>query len=187
MWGTKNRHLTPSSSGLCRSEVGLPCRQRAHFVMQNWFADIAFPVLFSSAVARIGLWVGASIVYRKSRGKPLFSRKPSDAVFFEANGSGHSNRNLLTKLGGARNCLSVAVTKEAVLTQSQFPSSLMFLPEVYDLEHKIQRRHLRSVTPKKLLFGRSVELEFTTLEGESRSIELCLRGLDRFLEVLTSR
>jgi hypothetical protein len=153
--------------------------------MQGWFADIAFPVLLSSAVARIGLWVGASIVYRKSRGKPLFSRKPPDAIFFEANGSGHSNRNLLTKVGGARNCLSVAVTEEAVLIQPRFPFSLMFLPEVYDLEHKIQRRHLCSVTPKKMLFGRSVELEFTTLEGESRSIELCLRGLDRFLEALT--
>jgi hypothetical protein len=63
----------------------------------------------------------------------------------------------------------------------------MFLPEIYDLEHKIQRSHLRAVIPKKVLFGRSVELEFTTLEGESRSIELCLRGLDRFLEALTSR
>jgi hypothetical protein len=155
--------------------------------MESWFADIAFPVLFGSAVARIGLWLGASIVYRKSRGKPLFSRKPPDALFFESSGSGHSNRNFFTKLGGAHSCLSVAVTNEAVLTQPCFPFSLMFLPEVYDLEHKIQRRHLRSVTPKKLLFGRSVELEFTTLEGESRSIELCLRGLDRFLEALTSR
>jgi hypothetical protein len=155
--------------------------------MQSWFADIAFPILFSSAVARIGLWVGASIVYRKSRGKSLFSRKPQDAVFFESNGPGHSNRNLLIKPGGARNCLSVAVTKEAVLTQPRFPFSLMFFPELYDLEHKIQRRHLRSVTPKKVLFGRSVELDFTTVEGESRSIEPCWRGLDRFLEALTAR
>jgi len=165
----------------------LPCRPRAHFVMESWFADIAFPILASSAVARIGLWLGASIVYRKSRGKPLFCGKPPDALFFEANGSGHSNRNLFTRLGGVRNCLSVAVTKEAVLTQPQFPFSLMFLPEIYDLEHKIQRSHLRAVIPKKVLFGRSVELEFTTLEGESRSIELCLRGLDQFLEALTSR
>lgn len=43
------------------------------------------------------------------------------------------------------------------------------------------------MNPKKVLFGRSVELEFVTLGGESRSIELRLRGLDRFLEALTPR
>lgn len=105
--------------------------------MKGWLADIPFPVLFGTAIAWIGLWVGASIIYRKSRGKPLFPRKPQDAAFFESNASGHSNRNRLTKLGGARNCLSVAVTKDAVVIQPRFPFNLMFLPEIYDFEYTI--------------------------------------------------
>ena len=54
------------------------------------------------------------------------------------------------------------------------------------LAYTISRNTLRSVSPKKGLFGRSVELEFVTPEGETHSIELRLRGLDRFLLALTA-
>lgn len=157
--------------------------------MQNWLSNIedAFPVLFGGAIGWIMLWIGASIFYRKSKGKPIFPRKPEHPVFFESSGSGHSNRNFLTKLGGARNCLSVAVTEDSLIVQPIFPFNLMFLPEIYGLEYNIPRKNIRTIVEKKAFLGRIVTLEFATSDGEQHSIELRLRGMDQFLKALGTR
>lgn len=147
----------------------------------------AFPVLVGGAFAWIALWIGASILYRGSRGKPIFPRKPDHTLFFERYGSGNSNKNLLTKLGGASNCLSVAVTNDSLIVQPIFPFNLMFLPEIYGLEYDIPRKNIRSVIEKKALLGRVTTLEFSTTDGKQHSIDLRLRGMDQFLQALGTK
>jgi len=157
--------------------------------VQEWLSSIdqAFPAVVGGGLGWIMLWIGASIFYRKSRGKPIYPRKPSDAVFYEASGSGHSNRNFLTKLGGASNCLSVAVTKDSLIVRPIFPFNLMFLPEIYGLEYNVLRRNIRTIVEKKVFLGRAVTLEFSTSDGEHHSIELRLRGMDKFLGAMRER
>jgi hypothetical protein len=158
-------------------------------VVQELFSNLedAFPALFGGALGWIVLWIGASIVYRKSRGKPIYPRKPDHTLFFESYGSGNSNRNLLTKLGGASNCLSVAVTKDSLIVRPIFPFNLMFLPEIYGLEYEIPRRNIRSVVEKKGFLGKITTLEFSTSDGEQHSIDLRLRGMDQFLQALGTK
>ena len=85
-------------------------------------------LFFAGPLLWVLLWVVASIVYRRSRGKTIYPTKPKDSMFYEGWASGHSNSNIFTKLGGARNCLLVAVVPDALIVQPRFPFNLMFLP-----------------------------------------------------------
>ena len=143
-----------------------------------------FPALFAGALAWVLLWVGISIAYRKWKGKPLFARAPSDTRFLEAWTSGRSNRNVLTKFGGARNCLLVAVTQDSLIVHPHFPFSLLFLPEIYDLDYVIPRKDIRSITPKRTWLGGTVEVVFALPTESVRSIELKLRQPHQFLQAV---
>ena len=143
-----------------------------------------FALQFSGALAWLLLWIVGSAFYRKWKGKPLLAPRPSDAQFLEAWTSGHSNRSLLTKVGGARNCLLVAVTPTSLIVRPHFPFSLLFLPEIYDLEYVIVRQQIRSVRPKSSLFGNTIEILFGVSSGDTRSIELRLRQPQEFLQIV---
>jgi hypothetical protein len=96
-----------------------------HASQEQWF-----PALFAGGLSWVLLWLGASFAYRKYKNKPILAEKPANAAFLETWTSGRSNRNLLTKIGGARNCLFVAVTRESLIVRPHFPFSLLFLPEI---------------------------------------------------------
>jgi hypothetical protein len=149
--------------------------------LEQWF-----PVLFAGALGWVLLWFGISFAYRKYNRKPILADKPVDATFLETWTSGHSNRNLLTKLGGARNCLLVAVTRESLIVRPHFPFSLLFLPEIYDLDYVIPRTRIRSVNPRKALLGETVEVVFDSSSGDRRSIELRLRQSQQFLQAMVA-
>ena len=63
------------------------------------------------------LWIGASILYRRLQGKPILFFGVRDATYQQRSASGHSNRRWLTKLGGARNCLVVAVARGRLIVR----------------------------------------------------------------------
>jgi hypothetical protein len=75
-----------------------------------------FPILFGLSLLWVSGWVVASVLYRRSRGKPIMFRGVPDALFVESAASGHSNRSWFTKLGGASRCLVVAVTGNRLIT-----------------------------------------------------------------------
>lgn len=139
---------------------------------------------FGIAIAWILLWTIVWVIYRTSKGKAIIPRKPKDSVFYEGWASGHSNRSFLTKLGGAHNCLLVAVVPDTLIIQPRFPFNLMFLPEIYDLEHRIPRTKIRSIRTKRGIFGKSVEVEFLSSTGDTRSVRLWLRKVDKFLAAI---
>ena len=68
---------------------------------------------------------------------------PSDIIYQEWYASGHSRKNILTRIGGARNCLRLVVTKDLLWITSWFPFSL--ITAFYDLEHVIPRDQIMSV------------------------------------------
>jgi hypothetical protein len=144
-----------------------------------------FELRFLSGIVWILCVIGASIVYRRLRGKPLFPRTPEGALFHESAASGNSNRNVFTKLGGANNCLRVSVLADDLVVVPHFPFNLMFLPEIYGLEHRIRRLDIRSIEEKKTLgIWKFVEIRFVDETGGDQSLNLRLRDQPGFLKAL---
>ena len=132
----------------------------------EWVVFPWVPVLW------IGGWIATSIVWRRKRGKPIFPRVPTGALFSRQWISGTSQRDVFTQLGGARGCLMVAVTGDRLIIRPNFPFNLMFLPEAYDLEHDIPRAHILSAELRRTLFGPSAVITFRRPDGRIRTVEL---------------
>lgn len=106
-----------------------------------------------------------------------------DAVFIETAASGHSNRAWYTKLGGASRCLVVAVTGTRLLIHPRFPFNLMFLPEIYGLEHDVAAER---VTRAEVGYDRpgSVRLEFRDSDDRLQDVTLYLQKPSDFVKAL---
>lgn len=139
---------------------------------------------FVGPLVWILLWVVASIIYRKSRGQAILPSKPKNSLFYEGWASGNSNRNIFTKLGGAHNCLLVAVTPDSLIIQPRFPFNLMFLPEIYGLEYRIPGLNIRTVEKTGRIFGKGVEIQFIDVGGGEKSVRLYLKRTDDFLAAI---
>ena len=126
-----------------------------------------FPFL---AIAWIVFVIGASIVFRRSRGKPVFPTVPPDAVYVDKQASGR----------WASNCLLVAVTDKALYVVPKFPFNLMFLPEVYGLERTIPLRNIRDV---RWLRGFGLGNNVAVDHGEAE-LRLKVRNPQAFLDAL---
>ena len=144
-----------------------------------------FPVLFGGAATWVLLWTGLSALCRVWPSKPIFAPTISDACFVERWTSGQSNRNLITKLHRARNCLFVAVTSDSLIVQKHFPFNLVSLvPGVDNLEFVIPREAITTVAPRRGLLGQSIEIVFTASNDRPRSIQLWLRDPETFLQIV---
>lgn len=133
-------------------------------------------------------WVAAvalvSVLYRRSKGKAIFADVPDKTLFIEKWTSGRSLRSLVTKLGGAHNCLLVVVTQDALVVRPHFPFTLLFLPEVFGLDCMIPRSAIRRVQMQCGLIRKSVAVEFEATPGQAESLELSLRAPEEFQRVL---
>lgn len=126
-------------------------------------------------------FVGGSILFRRLRGKPILRSGPRPYRYREGWISGYSHRGLLTFLGGARNCLTVTVTDSLLTVHPNFPFSLFFLPEVYDLDHRIPLEQLRSVEKKQKFFSTAVDVTYETARGVLRTVSIFVRDKDQFV------
>lgn len=89
----------------------------------------------------------------------------SNFLYLEKTASGYSHLNILTRLGGARNCLKIQLTNHYLTISSWFPFSL--IAPLYDGVHIIPVEHIVSITPKKkLLWWRGYLLSFRTAETD---------------------
>ncbi|HVZ28826.1 MAG TPA: hypothetical protein VG839_00425 [Asticcacaulis sp.] len=145
--------------------------------------NLAFGAVFLLSVAWIGFWLTLSVFYRRSRRKPIFPALPHNARFARARLSGFSDKNLMSRIGGAKNCLLVAVTDTTLSIVPSFPFNLLFLPEIYDLEHNIPLGNVISATKKPGLLGSLVNITFQT-HGEKRRVQLRLRKADELIAAL---
>jgi hypothetical protein len=150
--------------------------------MERFLKD-NFKLLFIISIAGTLLVVLASIVYRTLKGKHLPAVPEQDIKFTERWVSGVSHKNLLTKLGGASNCLSVTLSRNALIVRPMFPFNLMFLPEVYDLEHFIPRSKIKRIQMDEHGKAGSIIIEFESDSGERR-VKLMLRKREEFLRAI---
>lgn len=122
----------------------------------------------------------ASVLYRRSNGKPLTRPKFDAPLFLETWRSGRSMRNFLSRLGGARNCLWVAVTRDRLQVGMHFPFSLLFLPEIYGLEITVPGESIRSVQQATGFLRQHRILVTVEHHGRNESMELHLSDADAF-------
>jgi hypothetical protein len=139
---------------------------------------------FALAVVWVGGWLLASILVRRARGKVSFAPTSESFRFSEKWASGRSLDTWWSKLGGARNCLFVAVGNDKLSIQPHFPFSLGFLPEIYGLEQEIPLSRVVRVTKRKTLFQSIITVEYFDEIRKLRSFELRLRNADGFLNVV---
>ncbi len=137
---------------------------------------------FAASFLWLGGWIAASIFYRRINDKPIIPRLPEDALFKERRGSGRSRKNAITSIGGASNCLLVAVTDTELIVTPFFPFNLMFLPELYGLEMRVPRLSIAGVEEKRGLFGTTISIRFTG--DDPAPMDLRLRKGDAFLRAL---
>ena len=131
------------------------------------------------AVGWVALAIGASIAFRKKRGKPIFPKAPPAALFSERGCSGRSLDTPWGRIGGARNCLLVSLTPERLVIIPTFPFNLIFLPEVYGLDHDLAVSAMREVADRKGILGRYIVIIYVA--SKVRRVELRLRHHDDFL------
>lgn len=134
----------------------------------NW-ESIVFPWV---PVLWVGGWIAASIVWRRKNGKPIVPRAPAGAAFSRSWISGASHRDFFSEMGGARGCLMVAVTADRLIIRPNFPFNLMFLPDIYDLEHDIPRTDILSAELRSGLFGPFAVITFRRPNGGIRTIDI---------------
>ncbi|HYJ47011.1 MAG TPA: hypothetical protein VEV81_10390 [Pyrinomonadaceae bacterium] len=130
-----------------------------------------------------GLIILAAILYRAAKGKRRIQIPEHDITFSEKWASGASHKNMLTKLGGARNCLAVVLSKNALVVRPMFPFNLAFFSEIYDLEHYIPRNRIKRIEPDESAGRGRVVIEYESESGE-KQIELVLKKKQEFLRAV---
>jgi hypothetical protein len=134
-------------------------------------------VLLSAAVFAFLVW--RSLAARRNR--PKIAK--ADIVYQENFASGVSQKNALTQVGGANNCLRLVVTKEILWVTSWFPFSL--LTGIYDLEHVVPIRHIVSVQTLASSPRAGLLLSYADDRGANHSLKLYPKNRDAFLRALS--
>ncbi len=126
-----------------------------------------------------------TIIRRRKKGQPLTRPEFDDALFLEKWRSGRSDRNVLARLGGASNCLWVAVTREGLRIAPHFPFNLM-PTNLLGLEHNIPATAIQWVAPNEGLLGRMVRIRITNEKGADETLEIQLKHHDKFMEAIAA-
>ena len=103
-------------------------------------------------------------------------------MFQEKFASGCSQKNIMTKLGGARHCLRIVVTRSVLWVTSWFPFSIF--TRFYDLEHVIPLDAIVSVRRSTVLGRATLLLTFRDAEGKERILRLRPRHPEAFIQSL---
>jgi hypothetical protein len=167
---------TEAQSKRIANEEKTPERPISEFVFKN------FNAIFSASFLWVGFIIVALIIYKVKAGKKITPIDSSDILYQEDGVSGSSHKNILTRLGGARNCLLVTATKNEIDIHPSFPLNLPFLPEIYDLKQRIAVKEIKSIQRIEHVIGKpSIKIEYVITGGESKAFELYLGNTDKFL------
>jgi hypothetical protein len=135
-----------------------------------WLSTIA-------AAAVLAWW--AWRYFRAVRDRPRFEK--ADVVYQEWFASGCSQKNIITKLGGARNCLRLVVTKNFLWVTSWFPFSL--IAPFYDMEHVIPLDAIVSVRHSRFVGRNNLLLTYRDCKG-THTLRLLPRKPNDFIASL---
>jgi hypothetical protein len=130
----------------------------------------------SVAFFAYGIW----LFVRARKMRPRF--EPAEILYQERYASGCSQKNILTKFGGARNCLRLVVTRSFLIVTSWFPFSL--ITPFYDLEHVIPLDSIASVRRSSFIGFSSFLLSYRDTKGEDHTLRLRPKNPDDFIRSL---
>jgi hypothetical protein len=114
------------------------------------------------------------------RDRPRFEK--ADVVFQEWFASGCSQKNIITKVGGARNCLRLVVTKNFLWVTSWFPFSL--IAPFYDMEHVIPLDAIVCVRHSHFVGRSTLLLTYRDFKGETHTLRLLPKKPNDFIASL---
>jgi hypothetical protein len=147
--------------------------------------DQNFNLLLVLNLVWFACWTFGSLAYRRAHGKPVLFFGFEQAVFQESRVSGHCTQSWISKLGGARHVLVVAVTQDRLVIRPAFPFTLFFLPEFYGLEYEVPLHDVLRAEEKKSMLWTRVHVEFRNpADNEVREVILRLRHPKEFLAAL---
>ncbi len=144
-----------------------------------------FNLFLGLVLAWTALWLAFFAWRRMQRGAWHPPVLPSQVLFSEKFVSGASQKNLLTKFGGARNALSVTVTSDALLIKYLPPFNWIMPFGFNDLEHYVSRRNIRMVKPITSWGRDGVVIEFVAENAGPKRIELLLRHRNQFMAAIS--
>lgn len=147
------------------------------------FIEKYFFVFYFGALLWLASVVAVSVVFRRQRNKSIFPRLPASARFSQRVASGWSEDTWLRSLGGANNCLMVAVTEKELIVTPFFPFTLMFLPEIWGLELQTPLSQIRHVETAQRLFMSGLRIEFAS----GRKMVLVVRDIEKLRAALSAR
>lgn len=155
--------------------------------MGEFYRVLGNEVFIAFAWIWVVAWLVVSFMIRRAKGKMFFAPTSEAFLFSEKWASGRSLDTWWSKLGGARNCLFVAVGRDKLLIQPHFPFTLGFLPEIYGLEQQIPLDRILRLSKKRSYFQNVLALEYSDELRSPREFELKLRNPDGFLRAVQSR
>jgi hypothetical protein len=143
--------------------------------------NLLYWLSFTPAVAFLGylVWRYISVL----RAKPRLV--PSDVIFQEWFASGCSQKNIITKIGGGRNCVRLVVTPNFLWVTTWFPFSL--IAPLYDMEHVVPLSAITIVKKDKYWGMPTLLITFTTDGGGSRTLRLMPKKPEAFAQSLAQK
>jgi hypothetical protein len=144
----------------------------------NDFHNVLFWLSLLPGVVFLGYIIHRHVVTFRTR--PNIAKE--DIVYQEYFASGASQKNVLTKLGGARNCLRLVVTRDLLWVTSWFPFSLV--APIYDGVHVIPLPAISSIESARFFGSNSLLLSYNDSSGRSHTLRLIPRNQERFLAAI---
>lgn len=96
--------------------------------------------------------------------------------------SGHSKKNILTMIGGARNCLRLVVTDELLWVTTWFPFKIF--STFYDLEHVIPLPSITDMHLASFLGIERLEITYIDVIGKSHTVAVVPKDWPAFLQAI---
>ena len=127
-----------------------------------------------------------SILFRLQTDKPLFARRLEAAKFSEVWASARVGTGPLARRGTAKNCIHIQITDKSLEVHPHFPFTLGFMPEIYNLDHRIPLSEITSVSI--LGAGRlsTVEVKYAIRSGETGVAQFLVKDAASFIRHCTS-
>ena len=135
----------------------------------------------------LAFWIILSIIYGFNKSRSIEPFDATNVLFYENFVSGRSMKNIFTQLGGARNCLKVSVNNQELFIRPFPPFNLMFLPEFFDLEHRIPLTQIISVQENNSFARKVISIEFRNRDSQIGTIELFIKNADKFINLFPLR
>ena len=146
-----------------------------------------FPTNFHWGLIWLGLVIVASIGYRLSRGKPVLFFSVPNAQFIERTASGRYEGVWWRAMGGANNCLVVAIADGRLIVRPLFPFTLLFIPELTGFELDLPLDRVSLVAMERSFFRTWVRVAYLTPDGDRRKLSLSLRQPEDFSRLLPAK